>query len=73
MPGNPAGQGAPDWDQAEGGKPMMPLKVWRPDGVTILEVVEVKRELVSPRVFDVPPGYVDLKTAVQNRTTTPKP
>ncbi|MEO5800072.1 MAG: DUF4412 domain-containing protein [Gemmatimonadales bacterium] len=64
------GQATP-WAAALGDKPMTPLKVWRPGGETILEVIEVKRQLVSPHVFDAPPGYIDIATAMKNRTTLP--
>ncbi|MEP6590522.1 MAG: DUF4412 domain-containing protein [Gemmatimonadota bacterium] len=67
------GGGNPEWGAAPGGKPTMPLKIWRPGGATLLEVVEVKRELVSPRAFDIPAGYVDIATAMKNRSLIPKP
>lgn len=66
------GQPAP-WTKALGNKPLMPLKIWQPDGTTILEVVAIKRQLVSPRLFDVPPGYITMATALKNRTSVPKP
>lgn len=70
--GGQSGQPAP-WASVLGDKPLMPLKIWQPDGTIVLEVVAIKRELVSPRVFDIPPGYVDMETALKARTGTPKP
>ncbi len=66
-----SGQPAP-WAAALGSTPMTPLKVWHPGGEIVLEVIEVKRQLVSPRVFDAPPGYIDIATAMKNRTTAPQ-
>jgi len=70
--GGQSGQPAP-WASVLGDKPLMPLKIWQPDGTIVLEVVGIKRELVSPKTFDVPPGYVDMETALKARTGTPKP
>jgi hypothetical protein len=70
--GGQSGQPAP-WARALGNKPLMPLKVWKPDGTTVLEVMEIKRQLVASRVFDIPPGYVDVATALKNRTGASKP
>ena len=72
--GEGGGNGPPEpWAGALGNKPLLPLKIWHPDGATVFEVVEIKRELVSPKVFDVPPGYIDIQTAMKNRTGMPKP
>jgi len=70
--GGQSGQPAP-WASVLGDKPLMPLKIWQPDGTIVLEVVAIKRDLVSPRLFDIPPGYVDMETALKARTGTPKP
>lgn len=72
--GNAGGGGASSaWSKVLGGKPVMPLKVWTPNGQTEFEVVEIKPGKVSDRVFDVPSGYIDMATAMKNRTSTPKP
>ena len=70
--GGQSGQPAP-WARALGNKPLMPLKVWKPDGTTLLEVIEIKRQLVASRVFDIPAGYIDAATALKHRTGIPKP
>lgn len=67
----PDGKPAP-WARALGNKPVTPLKMWSSNGNTILEVVAIKRELVSSHAFDAPAGYIDMATALKYRTTVPK-
>lgn len=73
MGGAASGDQPAPWAAALGNKPMIPLKIWRTNGVTILEVVEIKRHPVSLHAFDIPPGYIDMATALKNRTSVPKP
>jgi len=62
MGGRANGGPAPAWATAFGGKPGFPLRVTESDGNVVLEVLSVTRAPVSPGLFEIPDGYVDMAT-----------
>jgi len=55
----------PAWSRAFGGRPGFPLKVWKPDGAVVMEVLTVERGSVPSSLFEIPDGYVDMNTVMR--------
>ena len=63
LQGGPMGGGrnAPPWAKAFGDKPMFPLKVTSPDGLTTVEVVSIEPGTPDAALFDEnTPGYTSM-------------
>jgi len=69
--GSPMGRGptgAPGWTKVFGTKDGFPLKVWSPSGGGVaMEVLSVERGKVSPDMFEIPDGYMDLGAMMGGR------
>jgi hypothetical protein len=61
------GSGSPSWTKAFGSKPGFPLKVWSESGGVAMEVTSIERGSVSPDMFLVPEGYMDMSAMMGRR------
>jgi len=68
--GGPMGRGgssSPAWAKAFGTKPGFPLKVWSESGSVAMEVTSIDKGSVSPDMFSIPDGYVDMASMMGRR------
>jgi hypothetical protein len=62
------GAGSPSWTKAFGTKPGLPLKVWSESGNGVaMEVTSIERGTVSPDMFQIPEGYMDMSQMMGRR------
>jgi hypothetical protein len=58
---------SPAWTKAFGTNPGFPLKVWSTTGDVAMEVTSIERGSVPASMFDIPEGYVDMKSLFGGR------
>jgi hypothetical protein len=61
------GGGSPAWTKAFGTKPGFPLKVWSDNGSVAMEVTSIERGSISPDMFVIPEGYMDMGAMMGRR------
>ena len=63
-----AGAASPAWTKAFGTKDGFPMKVWSPAGGGVaMEVTSIDKGTVSPDMFSIPEGYVDMASMMGGR------